>query len=666
MPVSWMWPPDTFSIAIDTQIHLSTLHYHTCRPFEASSRHSKHQAVRNRTADNTNRRDLAKLHEARGANGDERATEGVLELALVRLPRQPAHKDPALLLPFHRRRSIDGFDVGWGGEERLGFGEKRTRQYEEEEVASGNRGAPGRTAREIEFAARTTDHHDLPSCPTSFPAIAVAEPATRITMNAETCACRRPPLSSPVTTPHAKNNPRFAASNRVPPEVVIVGFCGASVTGGLTGPYSGQATLRSSGEEISTTARSSAFVYLTVENHERFMALQKHIEAEFLKTFRKGREDLGRQQMDLQPVRPPARLVRLRQAVRPSSGQIDLTNAMVFVPEQPMPLATVPNSVSAGRAVCYRRLDRLRQAVRPSKMNMAKEQGVQKPKVTIPSPPRMNLDPVWDDNGVMWVQEDAYRTVLYTPDMTGRLSANLAVRPPVAGGQTARQGQLPRAPLKQVYRPKKKEEVVQTACRLEPAAQAVRPGDAEAPGVSSSSSSARDGKTVNRTPVKTQRFWASSRVETLPRYLIAPATVSEAPALTGDVRAAPTMGKLCSSRGGGGVVGSDLDLEGEDRMNLDGRESGRLNYGIIDCHNQPFQLPPKERPLPHVGLGTPHPRPGSGEASERARHLLEQEGGNGEGEAPDSDMDTEDNMPSLPAPPSPMGSEATANNLDDF
>nr|CAB3503389.1 unnamed protein product [Digitaria exilis] len=41
-------------------------------------------------------------------------------------------------------------------------------------------------------------------------------------------------------------------------------------------------------------------------------------------------------------------------------------------------------------------------------------------------------------------------------------------------------------------------------------------------------------------------------------------------------------------------------------------------------------------------------------------------GGDGEGEAPDSDMDTEDDMPPLPAPPSPMGSEATANNLDDF
>ncbi|WP_216088362.1 hypothetical protein, partial [Shigella flexneri] len=46
-------------------------------------------------------------------------------------------------------------------------------------------------------------------------------------------------------------------------------------------------------------------------------------------------------------------------------------------------------------------------------------------------------------------------------------------------------------------------------------------------------------------------------------------------------------------------------------------------------------------------------------AAHDAQHLLEQEGGNGEGEAPDSDMDTEDDMPPLPAPPSPMGSEAT-------
>nr|CAB3504356.1 unnamed protein product [Digitaria exilis] len=40
------------------------------------------------------------------------------------------------------------------------------------------------------------------------------------------------------------NNPRFAASDGVPPEVVIVGFRGASSTDGLTGPYR-----RSSGEE---------------------------------------------------------------------------------------------------------------------------------------------------------------------------------------------------------------------------------------------------------------------------------------------------------------------------------------------------------------------------------------------------------------------------------
>nr|CAB3476723.1 unnamed protein product [Digitaria exilis] len=113
------------------------------------------------------------------------------------------------------------------------------------------------------------------------------------------------------------NNPRFAASDGVPPEVVIVGFRGASATGGLTGLYR-----RSSSEENSTTARSSAFVNLVfedrstisstmgfdvgednivtasiedliVEDHERFMALQKHIEAEYLKTFRKGREDLS-------------------------------------------------------------------------------------------------------------------------------------------------------------------------------------------------------------------------------------------------------------------------------------------------------------------------------------------------------------------------------------
>nr|CAB3502749.1 unnamed protein product [Digitaria exilis] len=55
-------------------------------------------------------------------------------------------------------------------------------------------------------------------------------------------------------------------------------------------------------------------------------------------------------------------------------------------------------------------------------------------------------------------------------------------------------------------------------------------------------------------------------------------------------------------------------------------------------------------------------------AAHDAQHLFDEQGGDidGEGEAPDSDMDTEDDMPPLPAPPSPMGSEATANNLDDF
>ena len=52
-------------------------------------------------------------------------------------------------------------------------------------------------------------------------------------------------------------------------------------------------------------------------------------------------------------------------------------------------------------------------------------------------------------------------------------------------------------------------------------------------------------------------------------------------------------------------------------------------------------------------------------AAHDAQHLLEEGGGDGE-DAPTSDMDTEDDMPPLPAPPSPMGSQATANDLDDF
>nr|CAB3504983.1 unnamed protein product [Digitaria exilis] len=41
----------------------------------------------------------------------------------------------------------------------------------------------------------------------------------------------------------------------------------------------------------------------------------------------------------------------------------------------------------------------------------------------------------------------------------GTWKMNVAKEPPVTSGQTARQGQLPRVPPKQVYRPKKKEEV---------------------------------------------------------------------------------------------------------------------------------------------------------------------------------------------------------------
>ncbi|TKC12035.1 hypothetical protein FA727_23635, partial [Robertmurraya kyonggiensis] len=147
------------------------------------------------------------------------------------------------------------------------------------------------------------------------------------------------------------------------------------------------------------------------------------------------------------------------------------------------------------------------------KMNVAKEQGVQKPKVTfdmlydkytkqkavssdrplkkrmrspiqnkrVPSPPRMKLDPVWDDNGVMWVPYHSNVQPSFHPGWEGprrrvqdriiyprrdRLAFRQsgqeraqAVRPPVTGGQTARQGQPPRLPSRQVYRPKRKEEV---------------------------------------------------------------------------------------------------------------------------------------------------------------------------------------------------------------
>ncbi|KAF8656697.1 hypothetical protein HU200_060565 [Digitaria exilis] len=191
-----------------------------------------------------------------------------------------------------------------------------------------------------------------------------------------------------------RNNPRFVASDGVPPEVVIVGFRGASATGGLTGPYR-----RSSGEENSTTANlvfedrstipssmgfdvgqdnivMASLDDLSAEDHERFTALQKHVEAEFLKTFRKGCEDhgsvtdgftAGQTASTVGPTATGGQTACTGGQTAGSGGQINSTNAMVFTPEQPLLLSTVPNSVSPGRAglVCYRGLDRLRQAVRP-------------------------------------------------------------------------------------------------------------------------------------------------------------------------------------------------------------------------------------------------------------------------------------------------------------
>ncbi|KAF8689488.1 hypothetical protein HU200_041811 [Digitaria exilis] len=368
-----------------------------------------------------------------------------------------------------------------------------------------------------------------------------------------------------------KNNPRFAASDGVPPEVVIVG--------GLTGRCR-----RSSDEENSTTARSSAFRVtmgfdvgednivtasledLSPEDHERYIALQKHIEAEFLKTFRKGHL-ITTQYVQTEhgycnwtagtagQTATGGQTAATGGQTACSGGQPNLTNAMVFVPEQPLPLFAVPNSASAGRAGSTPGAGVL-QAVRPAvlggqtacphgrpkmlipkhpevgtwKMNVAKEQGVQKTKVT--------FDMLYDK-------------------YTKQKAVPSDRPPPVTSGQTARQGQLPRVPPKQVYRPKKKEEVqsmdkrklqrlrfrekqeqelekqrdevfnqvkpmipqkkewkpkedrqavqpavqaVQTACQetasqaVRPPVQAVKPGGAEALGISSSGSSIGDGK----------------------------------------------------------------------------------------------------------------------------------------------------------------------------
>nr|CAB3478740.1 unnamed protein product [Digitaria exilis] len=107
-----------------------------------------------------------------------------------------------------------------------------------------------------------------------------------------------------------QNNPRFAASDGVPPEVMIVGIRGASAIGGLAGSYRRSDWLRpevpvrrirrprdlalSCVDQKPTTSWRQRLEDLSADDHERFMALQKHLETEFLKTFRKGREDRAR------------------------------------------------------------------------------------------------------------------------------------------------------------------------------------------------------------------------------------------------------------------------------------------------------------------------------------------------------------------------------------
>nr|CAB3503581.1 unnamed protein product [Digitaria exilis] len=292
---------------------------------------------------------------------------------------------------------------------------------------------------------------------------------------------------------------------------------------------------------------------LTVEDHERFMALQKHIEAEFLKTFRKGREDPGQTASTAGQTATGGQTVATGGQTASSGGQTNSTNAMVFVPEQPLPLSTVPNSVSAGRAAeSTKGKNVVIGEERPSSKESVREvtyektaDGKESFKVTVKSSGQ-------GGKGRSLLLNCGHLGLVFYGGQTGcaRRSDRLL---PVAGSQTARQGQLPRAPLKQVYQNKKKKEVqsmdkrklqrlrfrekqeqelekqreilqpsqthdsikegveaegrptgVQTACHpklaaqaVRPPVQAVRPGDAEAPDVSSSSSSARDGKSTS-------------------------------------------------------------------------------------------------------------------------------------------------------------------------
>nr|CAB3452074.1 unnamed protein product [Digitaria exilis] len=206
-----------------------------------------------------------------------------------------------------------------------------------------------------------------------------------------------------------------------------------------------------------------------------------------------------------------------RQADRPWLQAPNLTNAMEFVPEQPLSLSTIPNSVSTGRAgpavrratpggqtACPHGRPKMLIVKRPEvatwKMNVAKEQGVQKPKDQPPRiPPRQVYRPKKKEE-VQSMDVDSERTTEF--DI-----------------------------IQKEWKPKEDPEeikpaaqVVQTTCHSRPAAQAVRPlvqavrpGDAEVPGVSSSSSSLKPYEAQSEGP-PTHSMVSSRGTEPISHY----------------------------------------------------------------------------------------------------------------------------------------------------
>ncbi|KAF8756799.1 hypothetical protein HU200_011035 [Digitaria exilis] len=181
------------------------------------------------------------------------------------------------------------------------------------------------------------------------------------------------------------NNPRFVASDGVPPEAMIVGFRGTSAywrsdSLRLDSLYRRSNSLpRSSDEEIPATARSSAYldlVFITVllnpsrmgskidqddipaniegldeKGHQKYLMALAHLQSQFLKGFKNDQDTVTRVQEFVMP------------SFKMSDDKIEVIDTPVRSPHR------------LG-LLYYRQSDRLQQAVRPARRSDQLQQAV--------------------------------------------------------------------------------------------------------------------------------------------------------------------------------------------------------------------------------------------------------------------------------------------------